>query len=1015
MSSSFLFKDPSPAFSDAEACMQGAYHMPEEESVKALLQHLSMSSPQNKIIEQQAENYVEQCRKQGKTQSLLDQFLRTYDLSTKEGVVLMCVAEALLRIPDKKVQDDFLKDKLTRGQWKEHIQDETSWAVNAGTWALMLSGQLLDMSDANAVANQFFRNTSTPVIRKVMLHAMQILGRQFVTAESIEEALSRSEEKQNTALLYSFDMLGEAAKTKADADRYFEDYRHAIQVISRHAPHDDLRQNPGISIKLSALHPRYEYGQKPFFYKELREKLQVLVNESKAANIPVTIDAEEANRLEISLELFRDLYMDQSLKGWAGLGLAVQAYQKRAPYVIHWLEELAQNAYETEGAPRPIMIRLVKGAYWDSEIKHAQQSGVDDYPVFTRKESTDISYMVCAQKIFEAGEEIFYPQLATHNAHTISFIQEVATHKNYEFQRLHGMGQDLYEHVSKHAPQPVRLYAPVGSYNTLLPYLVRRLLENGANTSFVNRLHHDELPPRDLVKNPVETLKAKSTIRHDGLPKPLEIFAPRHNSKGIELSDTHELYALKKEMEVFKSFQKPSETNVKELAGIYKKAAPGFVRWSETSAEGRTEALLKAADLLEEAAPDFYAIIIEEAHKTLADAIAEVREAVDFIRYYAHEVQTKYAAPQALPGPTGEENLHTYEARGIWACISPWNFPLAIFTGQIAAALAMGNAVIAKPAEQTPAIGAKMIEVFHKAGVPAAALHLVVGDGKLGQALVDLPDIAGVAFTGSTDVARKIQKTLTAKSGPIIPLIAETGGQNACIVDSTALLEQVVDDVVTSAFLSAGQRCSAMRMLYVQDEIYTPLIKMLSGAMETLVVGNPRYLSTDLGPVIDEEAATKLNAHLKSMKSKTLYQTPVPKGLGPTYIPPTLIEVTGIEALKTEHFGPILHVARYKSKDLDQVIQHINSAGYGLTAGIHTRIESKAQEIATKLKVGNVYVNRNMVGAVVGSQPFGGRGLSGTGPKAGGPDYLKRFATEKAVSTDTTAAGGNASLLGMLD
>ena len=974
----------------------------------------------------------------------LDAFLREYELSSKEGVMLMCLAEALIRVPDADTADRLIKDKIGGADWAGHLGDSESLFVNASTWALMLTGRLIRFSEEESdnfasYLGRLAARGGEPVIRAALTQAMRILGQQFVMGRTIDDALRRAAESEARGYRYSYDMLGEGARTRAGAERYFDAYRGAVAAIGQAAGGAGPIAGPGLSVKLSALHPRYEFTQRDRVMRELLPRLKALALAAKAVDIGLTVDAEEADRLELSLDLFEAVSGDPALAGWRGLGFAVQAYQKRAGFVLDWLAETARRH------KRRIMVRLVKGAYWDTEIKHAQEQGLDGYPVFTRKAATDASYLAGIKKLFD-DPEAFYPQFATHNAHTVAAVIEQANGRPFEMQRLHGMGEALYDPIV--ADVPCRVYAPVGGHAELLAYLVRRLLENGANSSFVNRIQDESLPVSEIIADPVQVVTDLVDIPHPRIPPPAELFgATRRNSAGIDLGDHDRVAELDDAMTAaaeriwraapivdgrmdegeWRPVHDPADR--RRRVGMVTEATPEQVdralaaacaaapEWDRVPAEARAEALEATADAMERERAALMALCVREAGKTIPDALAEVREAVDFCRYYAAEARRLFAAPRALPGPTGEANSLALHGRGVFACVSPWNFPLAIFTGQVAAALAAGNAVIAKPAEQTPLIAAEATRLFHEAGVPGAALQLLPGAGAVvGARLCAAPQIAGVAFTGSTEVAQAINRALAARDGPLGVLIAETGGQNAMIVDSTALAEQVVDDAVASAFGSAGQRCSALRVLFVQDEVATKVLEMLAGAMSELVVGDPARLQTDVGPVIDSDARDMLAAHADRMarEGTLLARVDLPSETeNGTFFGPMAFEIESLSLLKGEVFGPILHVIRYASDRLGAVIEAINDTGFGLTLGIHSRVDATARFIHDRLKVGNTYVNRNMIGAVVGVQPFGGEGLSGTGPKAGGPYYLLRFATERTLSIDTTAAGGNASLLAL--
>ncbi len=1042
--------DPALAeVSPLRQALRAAYHADETEVVEALLAEAELPGPARKRVEERATQLVEEVRRRRLGQGGIDAFMNEYELSSREGVVLMCLAEALLRVPDADTADRLIKDKLAEADWQAHLGQSESLFVNASTWALMLTGRVirLDQGQTDDLADVLRRvvaRSGEPVIRGAVTQAMRILGRQFVMGRTIEEALERARPLEAKGYTYSYDMLGEAAYTLADAERYFAAYRGAIAAIGKAAQGKGPFKAPGISVKLSALHPRYLFAQRDRVMAELVPRLKTLALDAKQADIGLTVDAEEADRLDISLDVIEAVSGDPDIAGWNGFGLAVQAYQKRAATLVDWLAEMARRHR------RRLMVRLVKGAYWDTEVKRAQEQGLAGYPVFTSKASTDVSYLACVKKLL-ADPEAFYPQFATHNAHSLATVMERAGNSaDYEFQRLHGMGEALYEQVVEEGQLglPCRIYAPVGSHEDLLAYLVRRLLENGANTSFVNRIQDEKLPIAEIVADPLAKVRGWDRIPHPNIPLPAELYGSgRVNSRGLDLSDVPALAALGQaaaeaaarpwragpivggqerqgaardlhnpadRRQVVGEVTEASEADIEKALASASAAAPA---WDAAPAAARAACLERAADLYEENTAELVALCIREAGKTVNDAIAEIREAVDFCRYYALKAREDFSAPLTLPGPTGERDELSLHGRGTFLCISPWNFPLAIFTGQVTAALAAGNAVIAKPAEQTPLVAAAAVRLLHKAGVPGEVLHLLPGDGpKIGAPLVADPRISGVAFTGSTEVARLINQALAAREGPIVPLIAETGGQNAMIVDSTALPEQVTRDVMASAFQSAGQRCSALRVLFLQDSIADGMLEMISGALHELKVGDPARLSTDIGPVIDAEAQAMLQAHVKRMAGEGRLVAEARLGedcAAGTFVAPAAFEIDALSRLQREVFGPILHVVRYPSDRLDQVIEAINGTGYGLTLGIHSRIDTTVDYIHRRLKVGNAYVNRNIIGAGVGVQPFGGEGLSGTGPKAGGPHYLHRFATERTLSVDTTAAGGNASLMSL--
>ena len=1045
-----IFAQPPPPADALRAAIRKAHRADETACAEALVAQAELAPEARERIAARARELVAKVRAERRRAGGLDAFLHEYDLTSQEGVVLMCLAEALLRIPDSETANRLIREKLANADWARHLGHSASLFVNASTWGLMLTGRVVRLDsgqagDVRSVLGRLVARSGEPVIRRALVQAMRILGRQFVMGRTIAAALDRAKPAGQAGYSHSFDMLGEAAYTMPDAERYFAAYRSCVAAVGAQATGDDVFARPNVSVKLSALHPRYEYAQHDRVLAELAPRILDLARDAKSQGIGLTIDAEEADRLELSLDLIAAVFGDSSLAGWEGLGFAVQAYQKRALSVIDWLAALAREH------GRRIQLRLVKGAYWDTEIKRGQEQGLEGYPVFTRKVSTDVSYIACARRMFAAGDAV-YPMFATHNAHTLAVVLELAGDgRDFEFQRLHGMGEALYGEVVGPDKLGVacRIYAPVGSHEELLPYLVRRLLENGANTSFVNRIIDEKLPIDDIIADPVAKLRAIESKPHPRIPLPARLYGDeRANSHGIDLSDPDELAPLAADMAraiesrpraaaivggvetargearevrdpsdggrvVGEVIEASAATVERALAGA-RRAAP---EWAATPADERAACLDRMAALLEERTAEAMAICVREAGKTIADALGEVREAVDFCRYYAGRARADFAEPQSFPGPTGETNQVALRGRGVFVCISPWNFPLAIFCGQVAAALAAGNAVLAKPAEQTPLIAAFAVRLLHRAGVPGDVLALLPGGGEtIGAALVADPRTDGVAFTGSTETGWAINRALAARDGPIVPLIAETGGQNAMIVDSTALPEQVVADAVQSAFASAGQRCSAARVLFVQDEIAPRIMDMLAGAMAELRVGDPGLLATDVGPVIDAAAKAGLEAHGSRMAAETKLLHVV--GLGSeceagTFFAPRAFEIDRLSRLEREVFGPILHVIRYRRDRLDEVIAAVNATGYGLTLGIHSRIEEVARAIAGGVRAGNAYVNRNMIGAVVGVQPFGGEGLSGTGPKAGGPRYLHRFATERTYTVDTTAAGGNATLFSL--
>jgi RHH-type proline utilization regulon transcriptional repressor/proline dehydrogenase/delta 1-pyrroline-5-carboxylate dehydrogenase len=945
----------------------------------------------------------------------------------------MVLAEALLRVPDSATADRLIEDKLSSGDWTHHEVKSSALLISASAWALGISARIINPGETpDNILETLGKRLGLPAVRTATRQAMRLLGSHFVLGQTIEDALERA--AKGREFRYSYDMLGEGARSGADAARYFESYARAIAAIGRTAGNARLPDRPGISVKLSALHPRYEAVSAARVLKELTPQVIELARLAKAHDLNFTVDAEEADRLELSLDVFGAVLADPSLAGWDGFGLAVQAYQKRAPDVIDWVRDAAV------AHGRRLMVRLVKGAYWDTEVKRAQERGLAGYPVFTRKAMTDLSYMACVTRLL-AARPLLYPQFATHNALTVaSVIEEAGGVDGYEFQRLHGMGEAVYEALIADRPGVAcRVYAPVGGHRDLLAYLVRRLLENGANSSFVSVAADPAVPVSQILKRPQVWIAEPSHARHPRIPLPCDLYgASRRNSSGVEFGDRASLESLVQEVSAAvprnaeavplidgvaragkrRAVVSPidgmvvgyvSEGDAALGADAIVAAQKGFAAWAATPVAERAAILERASDALEANRGKLIALLQHEGGKTLDDALSEVREATDFCRYYAAEAR-RTLAPQRMPGPTGETNELHHRGRGVFVCISPWNFPLAIFLGQVTGALAAGNAVVAKPAEQTPLIAAEAIRLLHGAGVPKTALHLMPGDGAVGAALTADPRVAGVAFTGSTEVARLINRALAAKDGPIVPLIAETGGINAMIVDATALPEQVTDDVITSAFRSAGQRCSALRLLCVQEDVADRILEMIEGAARALVVGDPRNVDTHVGPVIDAEAKEKLDNWTAAHRSRVVFRHEGAPAAG-TFVPPTIIALDRARDLAEEVFGPVLHVVRWRAGRLDQLLDDIAANGYGLTLGIHSRIDDTAEQIVARLANGNVYVNRNMIGAVVGTQPFGGAGLSGTGPKAGGPDYLRRFATEQVVTVNTSAAGGNASLL----
>ncbi len=1012
-----------------------------------LLKRNPLDNQTRAVVRAEAESLVRATRKAAQRQGVVESFLKEFSLGTREGLALMCLAEALLRTPDEATRDQLIAEKIAPADWASHLGQSDNWFVNASTWGLMLTGKLIDVDDAAKTDLKGYLTGLTarlgePVIRQAVAQAIRIMGEQFVLGRTIEAALKRASKE---GYLCSFDMLGEGARTEKDARHYEKAYAVAITALSKVVKHGPEGTNPenghGISVKLSALYSRYEAAKLDDVFEHLYPRIRALAVLAAKADINFTLDAEETDRLALSLKILDRLCHEPDLGEWKGLGLAVQAYQKRCPWVIAALRELAEKS------GRRLMVRLVKGAYWDTEIKRAQVMGREDYPVHTTKAATDLSYLVCAKALIDAAPFI-YSQFATHNAHSLAAVRRMASSAGVkvEFQRLHGMGEQLYaEAAEQFEAFPLRAYAPVGGHEDLLPYLVRRLLENGANSSFVNALLDEKIDPKDVISDPVEKVMAHPA-RHARLPLPRDMYGDRLNSMGPDISiaavrerlghAVHALDADPKESNALIS-GRPHSTyaahvfapaDITRIVGEVHDADPVMIKeafdrasaaqpaWNDLGGDGRAKILEAMADALEAKHDKLCAIMVREAGKTWADAIAEVREATDFCRYYAKLAREQFSGPVTLNGPVGERNAHMLHGRGVFVCISPWNFPLAIFTGQIAAALAAGNAVLAKPAEQTPLIAHKAVKLFYGAGLHPDLLALLPGTGmSIGAALVGYPGIAGVAFTGGTDTARRINQTLAAKDGPIVPFIAETGGLNGMFVDTTALKEQVVDDVIMSAFGSAGQRCSALRLLFVPNELADAYIETLKGAMDMLKIGDPADFTTDTGPVIDADAQELLQRHLETLseRGQVLHRTPMPANLNGHFFAPTLAELKSPEELEREVFGPILHIVRYDSQNPEAVTKALAARGYGLTMGVHSRLEAFADRIMHAVPAGNVYVNRTVIGAVVGVQPFGGEGLSGTGPKAGGPLALTRFASERAISINITAQGGDPALLNL--
>ena len=1010
------FAPPISKQSELRKKITAAYRRPETECLKPLLEAATIDEKTKKDIAATARHLIETMRAKYKGNGV-EGLVHEYSLSSQEGVALMCLAEALLRIPDKATRDALIRDKVAGGDWKAHLGGGKSLFVNAATWGLVVTGKLSSSvreGELSSSLTGLIARCGEPVIRKGMDMAMRMMGEQFVRGETIDEALERSKPLEARGFRYSYDMLGEAATTADDADRYYRDYETAIHAIGKASNGRGVYEGPGISIKLSALHPRYFRSQADRVMGELMPRVKQLALLCKNYNIGLNIDAEEADRLELSLDIMDSLCFDPDLDGWNGIGFVVQAYGRRCPFVLDYLIDLARRSHHR------LMVRLVKGAYWDAEIKRAQVDGLESFPVYTRKVYTDVSYVANARKLLSAPDAVF-PQFATHNAQTMATIYHLAgpdkyTVEQFEFQCLHGMGEPLYDEVvgKDKMQRPARLYAPVGTHETLLAYLVRRLLENGANSSFVNRITDKSISVDELVVDPVDVVRNMPVpgAQHDKIASPADLFGKnRRNSDGYDLSNETVLAELSKEFEKSsvtdwqaapENVEKGAksrpivnpgdhrdkvgeviEIDESEARKMVSHAEKAFSSWAKTSHQSRAEILEKAADLMQARMPSLLALAAREAGKSIPNSIAEVREAIDFLRFYAGEVRKTFKGNEEPLGPI--------------VCISPWNFPLSIFIGQISAALAAGNTVLAKPAEETPLIAAEGVRILHEAGIPKDVLQFCPGDGKIGAALIGEKATSGVMFTGSTEVARLIQKELSTrlnKNKKPIPLIAETGGQNAMIVDSSALAEQVVGDVIASAFDSAGQRCSALRVLCLQEEVADRILDMLKGAMQELRIGRTDFIGTDIGAVITAEAKDNIETHIETMRAMghKVTQVPLPDiAKEGTYVSPTLIEIDSIDELKREVFGPVLHVVRYKRKDIKKLINEINSTGYGLTFGLHTRLDDFVDYVSSHIRVGNIYINRNIIGAVVGSQPFGGRGLSGTGPKAGGPLYIGRL------------------------
>jgi RHH-type proline utilization regulon transcriptional repressor/proline dehydrogenase/delta 1-pyrroline-5-carboxylate dehydrogenase len=993
-----------------------AYALSDEKTaVEGLLARTSLLDQMDSAVRERAETLIASQRARG-AGNTVEAFLQSYGLSTKEGVAMMCLAEALLRIPDAGTADQLIEDTFATGDWKKHLGQSDSSLVNASTWALMLTGSVLELDRGESLASWFgglIKRSGEPVIRQALRAGMKFLGTQFVMGETVADAISNARTDEKKGYSMSYDILGEGARTDAQAQAYVNSYLAGIREIAAATSETDLFARPGISVKLSALHPRYAVTQSDRVFAELLPRLKSILRVAMEHNISVALDAEEANRLELHLDIYKTLVEDPEFADFGGIGFVLQAYQKRAVHVAVALRELSQKNN------RKLPVRLVKGAYWDSEIKYAQVMGLPGYPVFTRKAHTDLSYLACARELLADTAHI-YPQFATHNALSAATVLEIAAQQNVaptnlEFQRLHGMGESLHDQLVK--AYRVRIYAPVGAHKDLLAYLIRRLLENGANSSFVHLLLDQATPVDTLTISPLVLARKTAGYPAKHIPLPAALYGPhRQNPEGIEFGYRSLCLPFLESLAIPLATlpATPKDTAESEIDTLVTRAADAFHAWNNLTATTRATHLRNIAKRMDESRTHLLALLVGEAKKTYADAVSELREAMDFCYYYANEAE-RISSPQILPGPTGESNVLTLHGRGPFLCISPWNFPLAIFTGQVVAALVTGNPVIAKPAEQTPRIAAAAVAIMHQAGIPSQVLQLACGAGEtIGAAPVSHPRIAGVCFTGSTAVAKHIARALAAKDGPIVPLIAETGGLNAMIVDSSALLEQAVDDIIISAFGSAGQRCSSLRMLFVQHEVAQDLHDLLIGAMNELRMGETGNLATDIGPVIDADAQQMLLGYIDATKrtARWHHQTPLhANAAADSFVPPTVLGLDSPESLTQEMFGPVLHFFTYKAKELPKILGKIHDSGYGLTFGLHTRLRGTIDEILGQIPAGNRYVNRSMTGAVVGVQPFGGEGLSGTGPKAGGPHYLLRFVTERTTTINTAAIGGNVELL----
>ncbi len=1023
--------------------IRAANRLPEPDAMRHCQAVVCHRTEKQSHIQSVALELVTFAREQARSQSGPVAFMREYDLSTQEGILLMCVAEALLRIPDNDTIDRLISDRLSRGEWDMHLGHSHSMLVNASTWGLLLTGRVSawaehESTDGLELLARLVAKSGSVLVRAALQQAVQLLARQFVVAENMDDALDRASIDAITSCR-SYDCLGEAAQTRQDVERYFKAYSDAIEKLSASC---DGAPPDSVSIKLSALHPRYEFAKHRLVLSELVPRLGSLAQSAAQAGVGLTLDAEEADRLELQLDIFEAVFRQSGSGGPAGFGIAVQACQKRALPVLHWLEALAAECDQS------IPVRLVKGAYWDTEIKRAQEAGFETYPVYTRKSATDVSYLACAHYLLNDAPHL-QPQFASHNAYTLAWVTVTGEGKAYELQRLQGMGEEVYAALARLGGQRqrVRVYTPVGERRQLLPYLVRRLLENGANTSFINQLANDEVETASLVTDPCQKLQAGGLTPHPDIPLPAAIYGEeRANAGGYDLSDPDVLkdllsavqeaagqawqagdssadskdwHLLTNPADAMQHIGRVQEADRETVTSALQSAAQDAPAWDQQGGQARADMLFETARLMEQQAPQLLARIVREGGRTLVDALAEVREAVDFCRYYGHQAKQEFADASVLPGIAGERNELRLHGRGVFACISPWNFPLAIFTGQVAAALAAGNAVLAKPARQTPLTAAAAVDLFHQAGVPDTVLQLLPGPGPdIGQQLCGDPLLSGIAFTGSTDTARILQRMLAARDAGIVPLIAETGGQNVMIADSSALPEQLVRDVLVSAFNSAGQRCSALRVLFIQEDIAAAVLDLLAGAMQELQFGDPLDPATDIGPVIDTVAQADLQRHIDMLekKARLIERIVPPENLASGhYFPVQAWEIDSLDLLQEEVFGPVLHVIRYASDQLDAVVDAVNCTGYGLTLGVHSRIESSWQRVRQRARVGNLYINRNMIGAAVGRQPFGGEGLSGTGPKAGGPYYLHRFATERTCSINTAAVGGDAGLLSLDD